>query len=156
MNPIIGIDFGTSYSLAAVVNRDGAAESVPDMERSDRTPLMPSVASFDFDGNPIWKADTVRLEIEGGYGEGSSPTLAGDALIVVADHEGESKIYAFDKKTGEVLWEKDRIEDSTWATPLAVAFGGALQIVTSGENFVRSYDAKTGEIVWQCGGTECS
>jgi len=68
----------------------------------------------------------------------------------VQDHLGDSKIYAFDKRTGELRWEKDRDEPSTWATPLSVMVDGALQVITAGPNFIRAYDAITGDIVWQC------
>ena len=104
---------------------------------------------FDLEGNKVWDADLGLLTIVNGFGEGSSPALAGDALIVVADQEGDSKIYAFDKKTGKVLWEKDRDEANTWATPLPLQVGGSSQVVVSGEPAVRSCDAKTGAVVWQ-------
>ena len=92
------------------------------------------------------------MQIEKGFGEGSSPAVADDALIVVADHEGDSKIYAFNKKTGDLLWERDREEACTWATPLPVKVGDSTQVVTNGLSFIRSYDVKTGDIVWQCAG----
>jgi len=105
---------------------------------------------FDFDGNKLWSRDLVRMRTM--FGEGSSPMLAGDAVIVVADHEGDSYIWAFDKKTGEILWQKQRDEVTSYATPLPVIVNGKLQVVTSATNFVRSYDAATGELVWQCSG----
>jgi len=49
----------------------------------------------------------------------SSPALAGNALIVVKDHEGESFIYALEKKTGNTIWKKLRDEPTSWATPFA-------------------------------------
>ncbi len=107
---------------------------------------------FDLDGVHQWSADLIRMETFSAFGEGSSPALAGDAVIVVADHEGVSKIFAFAKRSGELLWEKKRDEQSTWATPLAVEVDGAFQVVTSGITFIRSYDVKTGDTVWQCSG----
>lgn len=107
---------------------------------------------YDVDGNHKWSADLVEMLTFRAFGEGSSPALAGDAVIVVTDHEGDSKIFAFNKDTGELLWEKDRDEGTSWATPLPVKVNGSYQVVTSATNFIRSYDAKTGDIVWQCSG----
>ena len=87
-----------------------------------------------------------------GFGEGSSPCLAGDAVVVVCDHEGQSAILAFNKETGEPLWRKDRDERTSWATPVAVEVDGKVQVITSATNQIRSYDVATGEVIWQCSG----
>jgi outer membrane protein assembly factor BamB len=58
---------------------------------------------YDLDGNQIWKKDLMPMTTR--FGEGNSPTLAGDVVIVIADHEGDSFIYAFDQKTGETALE---------------------------------------------------
>lgn len=83
------------------------------------------------------------------FGEGISASLAGDAIIVLMDHEGESKILAFDKMSGDLLWEKARDENSTWATPLIAEVNGTLQVIANGVSHLRGYDAKTGEVLWQ-------
>ncbi|MBL7214536.1 MAG: PQQ-like beta-propeller repeat protein [Phycisphaerae bacterium] len=105
---------------------------------------------YDMDGNQIWKQDLGKMTTR--FGEGTSPALAGDAVIVTADHEGDSAIYAFDKKTGETLWKKERDEGTSYASPFVVEGYGPLQIVASATGKVRSYDVKTGEVLWECGG----
>jgi len=104
------------------------------------------------DGDCIWSAELTEMLTIRGFGEGSSPAIVGDAVIVVCDHEGDSKIFAFNKLTGEKLWEKDRDEPSTWATPMPVVVDGKAQVITSGSTAVRSYDPETGDIIWQCSG----
>ncbi len=112
---------------------------------------------LDFDGNIVWQHALIQMKIAGPFGEGSSPALADGAVIVVADHEGESKIFAFEKDTGEIRWERDRDEPSTWATPLPVSVDGRVEVITSANNFIRSYDAKTGDVIWRCAGlTDCA
>ena len=86
------------------------------------------------------------------FGEAGSPALAGNAVIVIADHEGDSFIYAFNKKTGDLLWKKQRDEETSYATPMPVAVDGKIQIIVSAANFVRGYDLATGDVIWQCGG----
>jgi len=107
---------------------------------------------FDMDGNLKWSKDLGRMNIVMSFGEGGSLALAGNAVVVVRDHEGDSFIFALNKNTGEVLWKKDRDEGSSWATPLPVEVSGKIQIVTSATNLIRSYDLETGDIVWQCAG----
>lgn len=107
---------------------------------------------FDVNGKEKWRADLIKMQTRMSFGEGSSPAIAGDAIIVVMDHEGDSKIFAFNKTTGEPLWQKDRDERTSWATPVAVEVKSKLQVITSATNSIRSYDAKTGDIIWQCSG----
>ena len=107
---------------------------------------------FDLDGNQKWSTELIQMRKKMTFGEGSSPALAGDAIIVVMDHEGDSKIAAFNKDTGDLVWETDRQEGTSWATPLPVRVGGSLQVITCATSMIRSYDAKTGDLIWQRGG----
>ncbi len=107
---------------------------------------------FDLDGNLKWSKKLIQLETRYSFGESSSPTLAGDAVVVLLDHEGESKIAAYNKTTGDLLWEKSRDEATSWSTPVAVQVGDTLQVITCATNYIRSYNAKNGDVVWQCSG----
>jgi outer membrane protein assembly factor BamB len=107
---------------------------------------------FDLDGNHKWSRDLIKLSTRNAFGEGSTVAIAGDTVIALADHEGESKILAFDKLTGEPLWDGDRDELTSWATPIPVEVDGRVQVITSATNLIRAYDAKTGEIIWTCAG----
>ena len=92
------------------------------------------------------------MRIRMGFGEGSSPALHGDTVVINWDHEGQSFIVAFDKRTGKERWRVERDEPTTWATPLVVSPQGKPQVVTSATNQIRSYDLLTGKEVWTCGG----
>ncbi len=107
---------------------------------------------YDFNGNFVWNADLVQMRACKGFGEGSSPALAGDKIVVLMDHEGQSKITAFNKKTGATVWEKDRDEVTTWTTPFVIEVDGGLQIVAPATGFSRAYDAETGDVIWQVTG----
>lgn len=111
------------------------------------------VFAFSFDGNLIWEKDLGDMTIRNGFGEGSSPTIAGDMLLVPWDHEGPSRLVALDKKTGEVRWETKRQEPTCWATPLVIKDNkGASQVVMNGQNAARGYDLATGKELWYCAG----
>jgi outer membrane protein assembly factor BamB len=110
------------------------------------------VHCYDVNGVHRWSRDLGRMTTKLTFGEGSSPALAGDALIVVMDHEGQSFIYALDKNTGRTLWKKARDEDTAWATPVIAEVNGKRQVIVSATKYIRSYDLQTGAEIWRCGG----
>ena len=80
---------------------------------------------YSTDGDLKWsRNDFPRMTTRGTFGEGSSPTLAGNLLIVPWDHEGSSFLYGLDKRTGKSVWEVKRDEPSCWATPFVINAGG--------------------------------
>lgn len=107
---------------------------------------------FTMDGQPVWDRDFGDMRTRNEFGEGSSPTLAGDKIIVPWDHEGPSRLYALNKLTGEIIWEVERDEPTNWATPLVVEHDGRQQVVMNGQNYARSYDLETGKELWRCDG----
>lgn len=110
------------------------------------------VHCYDLNGEHKWSRDLGKMTIKMAFGEGSSPALAGNALVVVMDHEAGSAIYAFDKNTGETLWKQARDETTSWATPVAAEVDGKTQVIASATKFVRGYDLLTGDLIWQCSG----
>ncbi len=104
---------------------------------------------YDMDGRLLWERDFGDMKIRMGFGEGASPTLYGDSIVLLWDHQEESFITALDKKTGAERWRTAREEITSWSTPLVVEHAGRAQVVTSATDRVRSYDFETGQIVWQ-------
>ncbi len=108
---------------------------------------------YTMDGQLVWKRDFGDMKVRNGFGEGSSPTVVDNMIIVPWDHEGKSMLYALDKTTGEILWETPRDEPTCWSTPLiAEDKTGRKQIVMNGQTAARGYDLKTGQELWQCEG----
>jgi outer membrane protein assembly factor BamB len=109
---------------------------------------------YDMKGTLVWQKDLGDKRMRNEFGEGSTPALHGNTLVVVWDHfvPGASFIVALDKTTGAELWRVKRDEIDTWATPLVVEHDGRAQVVVPGMNRLRSYDLRTGEIVWQTTG----
>lgn len=108
---------------------------------------------YSLDGDLVWKYDKFEpMSTRAGFGEGSSPVLEGDKLIVPYDHEGQSKLYVFNKTSGEIIWEIDRDEPTNWGTPVVVANGDSKQVVLNGQTKVRAYDLESGKELWSCGG----
>jgi outer membrane protein assembly factor BamB len=109
--------------------------------------------AYDLEGKLLWEKDLGDKRMRNQFGEGSTPAVHGDTLVVVWDHiGGESFIVALDKRDGKELWRVPRKEIDTWATPLILEVNGRAQVVVPAMERVRSYDLETGAIVWESDG----
>ena len=108
---------------------------------------------YSMKGELVWKRDDLgKMNTRNSFGEGSSPTLARDKILVPWDHEGPSALYALNKRTGKTIWKTDRDEPTNWSTPLVVDVADKQQVIVNGQNYARAYDLETGEELWRCGG----
>jgi outer membrane protein assembly factor BamB len=107
--------------------------------------------ALDLKGNVKWQKDLGKMRSANGFGEGSSPALHGNTLVVNWDHEGEDFIAAFDKNTGKELWKQPREERTTWGTPFILQHDGVTQVIVNASQKVRSYDLATGKEIWSAG-----
>ena len=107
---------------------------------------------LDTGGRLLWSRDLGDMQVKHGHGEGASPLLHGETVVVNWDHEGASLIVALAKRTGVELWRQPRDEVTSWATPIVVTHDGQAQVVVSGTRRVRGYDLKTGAVIWEAGG----
>ncbi len=108
---------------------------------------------YDMSGKQQWKKDLGDMATRNGFGEGSSPALHANTLVLNWDNENGSFIVALDKRTGKELWRVNRDEPTTWATPLVVLHEGKPQVIANATNRVRSYDLANGNLIWECSGT---
>lgn len=104
---------------------------------------------LDTNGQLVWKKELGEMHTKHGHGEGSSPALHGDTLVINWDHEDQSFVVALDKRTGKQRWRVARAEDTSWATPIIVS---KPQVIVPGTNRIRSYDLVDGTLIWECGG----
>jgi len=107
---------------------------------------------YDMDGKLLWSKDLGDKMMRNQFGEGSTPVLYDNRLVIVWDHQGQSFIVALDALTGTERWRVNRQEIDTWATPLVVEVGGRPQVIASGMNRLRAYDLENGAIVWESKG----
>lgn len=107
---------------------------------------------LDLDGEVLWSKDLGQMRTKNRFGEGASPALYHGTLIVPWDHEGDSRLYAFDARTGKERWHVDRDESTSWSSPVVVEVGKRAQIVVAATEASRSYDFETGKLVWECSG----
>lgn len=103
-------------------------------------------------GELIWSKDFGHMRTRNQFGEGSSPALSGDTLIINWDHEGDSFVCALNKKTGDEIWRKPRRESTSWTTPLIVEVDGKRQAIIVATGATRAYDVATGDVIWSTTG----
>ncbi|QOV92017.1 PQQ-binding-like beta-propeller repeat protein [Humisphaera borealis] len=107
---------------------------------------------LDLDGNIKWSKELGKMQTRNSFGEGGSPALYGNTVVVQWDHEGQDDfIAAFDKDTGKELWRAPRNEATGWSTPLIVEHEGKPQVITANTSKVISYDLATGKQIWEVG-----
>ena len=78
--------------------------------------------AYDMNGTLMWKKDLGDKRMRNQFGEGSTPALHGNTLVVVWDHlNGDgSFVVALDKRDGRSCGASPREEIDTWATPLVL------------------------------------
>jgi outer membrane protein assembly factor BamB len=109
--------------------------------------------AYDMNGKLLWEKDLGDKRMRNEFGEGSTPALHGNTIVVVWDHlNGESFVAALDKRDGKELWRQPRKEIDTWATPLVLDVNGRPQAIVPAMERVRSYDLATGQVVWESKG----
>lgn len=111
--------------------------------------------ALDLDGNVVWNRKISSYVVHQGYG--ASPVLYQDLVIVAADNKGGGKLAALSKKTGELVWSRERPKKPNYPTPTLLHINGQDQLVLVGCDLVVSYEPATGETNWLTEGatTEC-
>ena len=107
---------------------------------------------LDLKGNLIWEKDLGDMNIRMAFGEGSSPAIYKNYLIVNWDHEKDSYIYVLDKASGDIIWKKSRDEGTSWATPIVVPVKDKLQVIVPATGKSIAYDLENGDIIWEISG----
>lgn len=105
-------------------------------------------AAYSTDGKLIWKT---RLPYDSQHGNGGSPTLYRDLLIVNCDGADDAYVIALDKNTGKTRWRTERRMpyDQSYSTPLVITVAGRDQLISVGAYRAAAYDPLTGREIWR-------
>lgn len=140
-----------------------AASPVTDGERVVASFASAGVLAYDFAGEVLWKADLGK-QVHG-WGQGSSPVIHGDQVIVYHGPGEFSTLYALNKKTGAVQWSvplkevhpperwdgfagKNDGMIATFSTPLVIRAGGRDEIILPVVNQLKAFAADSGKLQW--------
>lgn len=107
---------------------------------------------FDMKGNLVWNKDLGDMNIKATFGEGSSPVLYKNYLIVNWDNEKDSFVYLLNKTNGDIIWKKGRDEKTSWSTPLIVPVKDRVHLIITATGKSIAYDLESGDVVWEISG----
>ncbi|HEX6886093.1 MAG TPA: PQQ-binding-like beta-propeller repeat protein [Planctomycetota bacterium] len=107
---------------------------------------------LDLEGKVQWSVDLGDMTTLAGFGEGSTPAVHADTVVVQWDEEQGSFVAAFELASGKERWRRARQTDSSWGSPTVALVGGKAQVILTGSDATRAYDLASGEPVWSAGG----
>jgi outer membrane protein assembly factor BamB len=140
------------FSVRALVkNEKNSLASPTPIVENDRVYVhfgADGTAAVATDGKILWK---LRLPYDSMHGNGGSPTLYRDLLIVSCDGADEAYVIALDKNTGKTRWKTPRREpyDQSYTTPLVIQVDGKDQVVSIGAYRAAAYEPTTGKEIWR-------
>jgi outer membrane protein assembly factor BamB len=140
-------------SLPAVHDKHNLASASPvsDGERVYAVFGTGQVVAVDMNGKAVW---TRNLAKEFGpwdinWGNGSSPVIYGNTLILACYHGPASYLLAVDARTGKQLWKVDRPRGTvSYSTPVVVPAAQGAELVVNSNVGVEAYDPATGRALW--------
>lgn len=144
-----------------------AASPVTDGERVIASFASAGIVAYDFSGKQLWRTDLGPQKHE--WGQGSSPIIHDDLVIVYHGPGKSSALHALDKRTGAQKWSvplkevhpperfdgfagKSDGEMGTFSTPLVIAAGGRDEIILPVVNKLRAFAPATGRELWSADG----
>jgi len=103
------------------------------------------------DGSELWSADFVRDfgTVVPAWGMSGAPLVVDSKLIAIAGGQGKSKVVAFEKLTGRVLWRALSSDDSEpgYSQPILIRQGRP-QVVVWHATALSALDPASGELLW--------
>jgi len=158
----LAFDVATGRELVnvEVFRLDDAGYVNPKNSRASPTPIVESdrvfvhfgaegTAALSTSGEILW---TTHLRYESQHGNGGSPTLYRDLLIINCDgNGGDAYVVALDTATGKPRWKtaRRRPADQAYSTPLVITVGQEDQLVSVGAYRAAAYDPLTGQEIWR-------
>lgn len=106
------------------------------------------VIALDHRGREKWQADLGPFK--GGHGDGVSPIVYKELVVVPKEHQGDSEIFALDRSTGKIVWRVARNSRSTWATPCVFGAHGKVELIfVNYEHGITSLNPSDGKLNWE-------
>jgi outer membrane protein assembly factor BamB len=120
------------------------------------------MAGYGVQGNLLWKRNLGAYFSQ--HGAGTSPILYKDKLIFAMDMDSKfqktdapvpvdhpARLYAFNKKTGETIWEIPRVPfRACYSVPSILEKPGAApELLVTSTTAINSYDPNSGSVNWE-------
>ncbi len=113
------------------------------------------VTAISLEGKPRWQTKIGDYVIHQGYG--ASPAVYQSLVIASADSHAGGVIAALDRKSGAIVWKRDRPKEPNYTSPIILNVAGRDQLFLTGCNLFSSFDPLNGKTLWEIKGatTEC-
>ena len=125
------------------------------------------ILACDLDGKVLWRRDLGVQRHD--WGQGSSPVIEGDSVLVYHGPGPESAMYSLDAGTGEIRWKVPLKEErpaerfdgfagnaqgqmGSFSTPLVIRTSGRKEVLLPVVNKLRAFNPDTGAELWSVGG----
>lgn len=106
------------------------------------------LAALDLKGKLLWRKEIAPFTFD--VAIGTSPVLYGNTVLVTCDLAAKaSKLLAFDRKTGAIVWEQQRKVEWAHSTPVLAELGGKKQLLVASARGPQGLDPATGQILWE-------
>ncbi len=161
-----GVDFAENEPHHKT-NPHCSASPVTDGERVVVSYGSAGIVAYDFAGKELWRTDLGKQVHD--WGQGSSPAIHGDLVIIYHGPGAFSALHALDKRTGAKKWSVPLKEQhpgerfdgfagkndgalGTFSTPLVVKAGGRDEIILPVANRLRAFSPADGAELWNADG----
>ena len=104
------------------------------------------------DGGVLWQKDYVHdfNAAIPSWGISGAPLVDGDRLIALVGGEPDAKVIAFDKRTGEVLWQALSSDwEQGYSAPILIEAAGVPQLIVWHPRAISALDPETGAVYWE-------
>jgi len=159
---LIGLDAATGREVTntEVFKIDGPGAINLKNSRASPTPIIDGdriyvhfgadgTAALSTSGKVLW---STRLRYDAQHGNGGSPVLYRDLLIINCDGWGdEAYVVALDTQTGKSRWRTSRRRpwSQAYSTPLVIRVGEEDQVLSVGAYRAVAYEPLTGKEIWR-------
>ncbi len=148
---VVNVEVFKLQSPGAINQKNSRASPTPivDGERVYVHFGADGTAALTTSGNVLW---TTRLRYDSQHGNGGSPVLYRDLLIINCDGWGdEAYVVALDTQTGKPRWRTSRRRpwSHAYTTPLVIRAGEVDQLVSVGAFRTAAYEPLTGKEIWR-------
>ncbi|MFO0263577.1 MAG: PQQ-binding-like beta-propeller repeat protein, partial [Planctomycetota bacterium] len=141
---------GDEDEYKGFITEHGYASSTPvtDGERVYAMFGKSGLYCYDLAGKQVWQKQLGTNSDPSKWGNGASPVLFGDLVIINAGIEGQA-IVALNKTSGEEVWKvADPKFTSCWSTPILVEINGRQEFVFSMPGQIVALHPATGAQLW--------
>jgi outer membrane protein assembly factor BamB len=117
------------------------------------------LASFDFQGNEVWKFNAQdrygRFQTQ--HGMHTTPLLYQDRIYLQLIHSGGAWVIALDPSTGKEVWKVPRKSDGyaenehSYASPCLWHHGADAYLITHGNDYAIAHRLTDGSEIWRVG-----